>query len=155
MRRIGLFSLILASLPATALAQPTPDAPPPAWQEPPPPSDMPPSPWLWAGGPPKARTEINSGALLGVGVGMSVVGTVGTIVGVAVAGGAEDLSPCYTAPCDDIDYGQRAAGVVTALISLTLFGIGVPFIAVGAREVPVATTAAPLRGAGGPLRFTF
>lgn len=82
------------------------------------------------------ETTVNSGALLGVGVAMTIVGTVGTIVGVAVAGNAERTDPCYSGPCPDVELGLRAGGLVLTFGSLGLLGAGIPMIAVGARQVP-------------------
>jgi hypothetical protein len=83
-------------------------------------------------------TTLNSPALLGVGIGMTVVGTVGTVVGVGVAANSERVDPCYSGVCPDMDLGMRAAGLVTTFVSLALIGVGLPLILVGARQVPEA-----------------
>lgn len=81
-------------------------------------------------------TVINSAPLLGVGIALTAIGFVGSIVGITVAGNAEREDPCYFDPCDDIDFGKRAAGLVVGFVSLGLAAAGIPMIAVGARQVP-------------------
>lgn len=95
-------------------------------------------------------TTINSGVLLGVGVGMTIVGTIGTIVGVAIAGNAERTDPCYSGTCPDIELGMRAGGLVLTFTSLGLLGAGIPMIAVGARQVPEVLGAGHARLFVGP-----
>ena len=88
-------------------------------------------------------TEINSGVLLGAGVGLTSLGVVGTIIGVAIAGNAERTDPCYADPCDDHDLGFRAGGLVLGFVSLGMVGAGIPMIAVGARQVPELAPGTP------------
>jgi hypothetical protein len=164
MRSSSWLALILSISPAVAHAQDNPDAPPPpVWQGPPgpmapgpmapgpmapgpmapgpmapgpmAPGPMGPEPWTWAADEPPQEVVINSAPLLGAGIALAVLGTVGTIAGMVIAGSAEDLSPCYTPPCDDVDLAKRNGGVALTLLSLTLFGAGVPMIVVGARPV--------------------